>query len=90
MSEYRLFETEQFDQDLWALVRSHGQPALRNGVHPQLRQDPRRGAAIQKLGDYTPETWRCRVGPWGFFYEIDDDQQIVFLTAAACHGGPAY
>ena len=93
MSEYRLFETQQFDQDLWTLVRSQGQPALdalEKVVRPQLRQAPRLGPAIEKLSDYTPETWRCRVGPWGFFYEIDDEERIVFLTAAACHTGPAY
>jgi mRNA-degrading endonuclease RelE of RelBE toxin-antitoxin system len=34
------------------------------------------------LRDSEPPTWRIRIGSWRVFYEIDDDKQIVFLTAA--------
>jgi len=34
------------------------------------------------LRDWGPPTWRIRIGSWRVFYEIDDEKQIVFLTAA--------
>jgi mRNA interferase RelE/StbE len=34
------------------------------------------------LRDWDPPTWRLRIGTWRIFYEIDDEKQIVFLTAA--------
>ena len=34
------------------------------------------------MRDWEPLTWRIRIGIWRVFYEIDDEKQIVFLTAA--------
>jgi mRNA interferase RelE/StbE len=33
------------------------------------------------LRDWEPPTWRIRIGSWRVSYEIDDEKQIVFLTA---------
>lgn len=92
MDDYRIFETEQFQADLRHIARS-GQQAvvkkLRETVYPQLRQQPHFGPNIRKLRAWTPETWRYRIGAWRFFYEIDEEQRIVFLTAAS-HRGSAY
>ncbi len=92
MDEYRIFETKQFGKDLRELSKS-GQPAvvrkLQRVVYPQLRQHPRFGPNIRKLKGYTPDPWRYRIGAWRFFFEIDDDERTVFMTAAA-HRGSAY
>ncbi|MDA2927319.1 type II toxin-antitoxin system RelE/ParE family toxin [Acidobacteria bacterium AH-259-G07] len=92
MSEYRIFETEQFQKDLRSIARS-GQAdvvsKLRRIVYPQLRLFPHFGPHIRKLRGYTPETWRYRIGAWRFFYEIDGEEKIVFLIAAS-HRGSAY
>ncbi len=92
MAEYRIFETEQFAQDLRRIARA-GQPRvvgkLRAVVYPQLRLHPHFGTHIRKLKGYEPETWRYRIGAWRFFYEIDDDEGIVFMIAAA-HRSAAY
>ena len=92
MDEYRIFETKQFGKDLRELSKS-GQPAvvrkLQRVVYPQLRQHARFGPNIRKLKGYTPDTWRYRIGAWRFFFEIDDDERTVFMTAAA-HRGSAY
>ena len=91
-SEYRIFETRQFEKDLKNLARS-GQPLvaekLRQVVYPQIREHPHFGPNIRKLKGYSPETWRYRIGAWRFFYEIDQDRAIVFMIAAA-HRGSAY
>ncbi|MDA2938321.1 type II toxin-antitoxin system RelE/ParE family toxin [Acidobacteria bacterium AH-259-A15] len=92
MSEYRIFETEQFQKDLRSIARSgHADVVskLRRIVYPQLRLSPHFGPHIRKLRGYTPETWRYRIGAWRFFYEIDGEEKIVFLIAAS-HRGSAY
>lgn len=92
MSEYRIFETEQFAKDLRQIARA-GQPAivrkLRQVVYPELRRHPHYGPHIRKLRGFQPETWRYRIGAWRLFYEIDDEERIVFLIAAS-HRGSAY
>jgi mRNA interferase RelE/StbE len=92
LSEYRIFETEQFQEDLRQLARAGRADIvrkLRDVVYPQLARHPHYGPQVRKLKGYTPDTWRYRIGAWRFFYEIDDDEKVVFLTAAA-HRGSAY
>ena len=93
MSEpFRLFETEQFQSDLREIAHA-GHPKvvvkLREVVYPQLRRHPHFGPHIRKLKGFEPETWRYRIGAWRFFYEIDEEEKIVFLTAAS-HRSSAY
>ena len=92
MPEYRVFETEQFERDLRAIARS-GQHAivakLRAVVYPQLVAHPHYGPHVRKLKGYAPPTWRYRIGPWRFFYEIDEARRVVSMTAAS-HRGSAY
>ncbi|HZF08667.1 MAG TPA: type II toxin-antitoxin system RelE/ParE family toxin [Thermoanaerobaculia bacterium] len=92
MTEYRIFETEQFQEDLQHIARAGRADIvrkLRAMVYPQLASHPYHGANIRKLQGYTPDTWRYRIGSWRFFYEVDDEQKVVLLTAAA-HRGSAY
>ena len=92
MSEYRIFETEPFSKNLSAIARA-GQKRvaekLRKHVYPQLRLRPHFGPNIKKLKNYSPSTWRYRIGAWRFIYEIDEKEHIVFMTAAA-HRSAAY
>lgn len=92
MSEYRIFETEQFQKDLRALAKA-GQrkieTRLRESVYPELRRHPQVGPNVKKLKDYQPETWRYRIGVWRFFYEIDEREKAVFMIGAS-HRGSAY
>jgi mRNA interferase RelE/StbE len=92
LSEYRLFETAQFQRDLQQDFR--GQQArirqkLATYVYPQLRRNPHFGKNIKKLRDAVPETWRYRIGDYRFFYRVDARQHIVFLLTAD-HRGQAY
>jgi mRNA interferase RelE/StbE len=90
LAEFRIFETDQFQKDLRAIARA-GQPGIVERlaaiVYPQLRIHPRFGPHARKLKNYDPETWRYRIGSWRFFYEIDDEERIVFMTAASHRGG---
>lgn len=91
-ADYRIFETRQFEKDIEHLARA-GRDQLIEKLHatvyPQLRERPHFGPHVRKLKGYAPETWRYRIGAWRFFYEIDEDERIVFMIAAA-HRGSAY
>ena len=91
-SEYKIFETRQFEKDLKYLAKS-GQTSiaekLRLVVYPQLREHPHFGPNIRKLKGFTPDTWRYRIGAWRFFYEIEEDEATIYMIAAS-HRGSAY
>jgi len=92
LTEYRIFEIEQFQKDIQDIIRSGQEKTirkLRDIVYPQLRQHPHFGSNIKKLKSFSPETWRYRIGNWRFIYEIDDKEQIVFMITAS-HRKEAY
>ena len=83
MTDYRIFETEVFREDLEDLPHANRpkiQAKLKDYVYPQLSRQPHFGSNIKKLRNWNPETWRYRIGPWRFFYEIDERQKIIFMT----------
>ena len=89
---YKIFETDKFvaslDQDFEG-QREKIVNKLRTYVYPQLKESPSYGPNIKKLRDWQPPTWRYRIGDYRFFYEIDSDEQIVFMILAE-HRGKAY
>lgn len=92
VGRYRLFETRQFQKDLERLTRAGERTVvakLESVVYPELRRHPHFGPHIRKLRGFSPDTWRYRIGAWRFFYEIEDDDGVVFLIAAQ-HRGSAY
>ena len=54
---------------------------LRRYVYPQLRAEPFIGPKIRKLRDYSPDTWRYRIGRFRVFYSIDTKAKIVFVLS---------
>ncbi len=89
---YRIFETAAFQRDLKRLGEAPERrlrEVLRRRLLPVLRATPRQAPAAAKLRDWEPPTWRVRIGQWRVFYQIDDAERIVFLTAAE-HRKDAY
>jgi mRNA interferase RelE/StbE len=85
LTEYRIFETEQFQKDLQRNLGPRQEKLtkkLGTHVYPRLRTQPYFGKNIGKLRGYKPETWRYRIGRYRFFYEIDEEKKIVFMVAA--------
>jgi mRNA interferase RelE/StbE len=85
LSNFRIFETNQFLEDLkqdFSGRQERIKTKLNNYVYPQLKQNPYFGKNIKKLTNYQPETWRYRIASWRFFYEIDEQNEIVFMIAA--------
>ena len=84
MVNFRIFETSQFQEDLKTKLGDRSNKIiakLRGFVYPQLRKQPYFGKNIKKLKGYKPDTWRCRIGNYRFFYEIDDKRKIIFMIA---------
>jgi mRNA interferase RelE/StbE len=92
LSDYRLFETATFCRDLLRLgpeVSRRIRATLEKRVYPVLRVTPRQAPGVARLREWEPPTWRIRIGSWRIFYEVDDENRVVFLTVAA-HRGEAY
>jgi mRNA interferase RelE/StbE len=92
LTDFRIFETDQFQKDLKQLARS-GMPKLesklREHVYPQLRSNPATGTNIKRLKGQYSDIWRYRIGAWRFFYKVDPTVRIVSMIAAA-HRSRAY
>jgi mRNA interferase RelE/StbE len=92
LTDFRIFETDQFQKDLKQIARS-GVPRLVSKLHqyvyPQLRSNPVTGANIKRLKGKYSGIWRYRIGAWRFFYTIDEKRRIVSMIAAS-HRSSAY
>ena len=89
---YRIFETEEFAKNLHEIARGGSAKIaqkLRTVIYPALKQQPHFGPQIKKLKNWEPSTWRYRIGSWRFFYEIHEQEKIVFMIAAV-HRSEAY
>lgn len=83
MSEYRIFETHEFRENLAKLSPSDGEfvrNKLQTYIYPQLRQTPYFGPNIKKLQGYKPELWRYRIGRFRAFYLVDESKHIAFMV----------
>ena len=82
LSEFRIFETDEFLKCLKKLASRDGAFLRRKldlFVYPQIKTEPFWGNNIKKLQGYTPDTWRYRIGNFRVFYIIDQDEQIIYL-----------
>jgi len=81
LNNYRIFETDFFADKLTEFTKQYKNLSLKlkNYVYPQLKENPHFGKNIKKLKDYTPDTWRYRIGKFRFFYEVHGKDKIVFM-----------
>jgi mRNA interferase RelE/StbE len=89
LSDYRIFETDEFLRDI-SKIKGKNQEKLyekiKGYVYPQLKESPYYGSNIKKLKNWTPETWRYRIRNYRLFYEIDEEEKIVFVIAFETRG----
>jgi mRNA interferase RelE/StbE len=92
LTDFRIFETDQFRKDLKQIARS-GMPKLVSKlseyVYPQLRSNPTTGPNAKRLKGLYSDMWRYRIGAWRFFYTIDEKRRIVSMISAS-HRSRAY
>lgn len=82
MSDYRIFETDEFQKQLRRVAPSRRdviERKLSGYVYPQLRIAPYYGPNIKKLRGYTPQIWRYRIGNYRVFYSVNEEKRIVFV-----------
>ena len=92
MARYRIFETTGFREDLAQFTLSglsRINAKLRESIYPRLQEEPHFGPNIKRLKNWDPHAWRYRIGAWRFFYEIDEEHELVPMTAAD-HRSSAY
>jgi len=83
-SEFRIFETEEFQKKLGKLPARESRfikRKLAGYVYPQLRVDPFLGPNIKKLKGFQPDTWRYRIGRFRVFFIVDQSERIVSLLS---------
>ncbi|MBF0494302.1 MAG: type II toxin-antitoxin system RelE/ParE family toxin [Candidatus Omnitrophica bacterium] len=84
MDKFVIFETNRFIKDLERDLgdqRERIAAKLKNFVYPQLRLNPFWGKNVKKLKNYTPDTWRYRIGDYRFFYTVDIHSKTVSMLA---------
>lgn len=84
MSDYRIFETDEFEKRLRKLPARDArfvQAKLADYAYPQLRKEPFLGPNIKKLRGYDPATWRYRIGKWRVFFIVDQSERIVYVLS---------
>lgn len=80
MANYRIFETDEFQKQLQKFGKrelSFIQKKLREYVYPQIKQEPAFGKNIKKLKNYSPDTWRYRIGKFRIFYSLELSEKII-------------
>lgn len=84
MSEFRIFETNEFQKKLKELPAGASrfvEKKLTDYAYPELRKDPFFGPNIKKLKEYDPPTWRYRLGKFRVFFMVDQVERIVFMLS---------
>jgi mRNA interferase RelE/StbE len=79
---YRIFETDYFIKKMGKLNRKQKEileHRLHANIYPQLSDQPYFSNNIKKLKNYKPETWRYRIGNFRLFYEISEDEKIIYI-----------
>ncbi len=82
LPDFRIFETDEFLKRLGKLTPNETEflrKKLIEYVYPQLRCEPYYGRNIKKLRNYSPDTWRYRIGSYRIFYIVSSDKKIVYL-----------
>ena len=81
-NNFKIFETDQFINNLDKIkgkTRKKIYKKITDYIYPQLKENPYYGKNIKKLINWSPETWRYRLGDFRIFYEIDKVERIVFI-----------
>ena len=82
LPEFRIFQTDEYLKSMSKLPATEAEfldRKLKDYVFPQLRVEPFFGKNIKKLRNYTPETWRYRIGKFRLFYIVDQNEKIIYL-----------
>jgi mRNA interferase RelE/StbE len=80
--KYKIFETDEFIKRFSLLPISNEnmiEKKLENHIYPQLKEEPHFGNNLKKLVNYTPPTWRYRIGKYRLFFIIDEKVKVIYI-----------
>ena len=83
-NNYKIFETDNFIKNFNKINNSQKKnikSKLIEKIYPQLKIEPRFGSNIKKLKNYSPDTWRYRIGNYRLFYEIEETVKVIDIIA---------
>jgi len=86
---YKIFETKNYSNSLERIdlsIRKKLIIKISNYVFLQIKTEPHFGLNIKRLRNYSPDTWRYRIGRYRLFYELDEKDKIIFLTHIELRG----
>ena len=84
MNKYQIFETDEFQKKVEKISgrdKSFIERKLIQYIYPQLTEEPHYENNIKKLVDYSPVTWRYRLGKYRLFYVIDEEAKIIYIIS---------
>lgn len=84
MSNYRIFETDEFLKKIGKIInrdKSFIEKKLLQHIYPQLKEEPHYGNNIKKLVDFRPEIWRYRIGKYRLFYVIEENEKTIYVLS---------
>jgi mRNA interferase RelE/StbE len=83
-SNYRIFETNEYLKCLKKFSKHDHEYILKKTksyIYPQIKKEPHFGLNIKKLTDYSPPTWRYRLGKFRLFYIIEEKEHIIDIVS---------
>ena len=82
-NHYLVFETDEFIKRFSKLPlpdKNKIERKLKNYIYPQLKEEPHFGNNFKKLVNYSPPTWRYRIGRYRLFFIIDENKKIISIV----------
>lgn len=83
---YQIFLTDECQKSLEKITKNGRlfiEQKIKEYIIPQLKDEPHYGINIKKLHNYSPETWRYRIGKFRLFYLINEKDKIVSLLTVS-------
>ena len=79
MAEYRIAETQTFQNKMESASFRRHYPRIVETIYPRLRSNPYYGPNIKRLRGELSAVFRYRVGDCRLFYSMDAQRDTVFV-----------
>lgn len=79
MNNFKIAETETFSKKINSKKYKRLLNRIVKDVYPMLGINPFYGPNIKKLKGEFKDLYRFRMGDYGFFYKINEQESIIFI-----------
>lgn len=81
MSNYKVFESDNFQKTMMKPEYKKLYFKINNYVYPLLRENPFYGPQIKRLKGDLEGLYRFRIANYRMIYKIDEDRIVVFIVS---------